>query len=116
MKAAPRIITVTCELALNMLMFNEFMLSWAHKSQIGNLFCQKRAGNFQSADDIIQSARLLTCLRLLPFLFTKIDSNMLWNETNVGKLKRDLLKGYDIHTRPENHRVATKCDISMTVM
>lgn len=38
MKAAPRIITETCELTLNMLMFNEFMLSWAHKSKLGIFF------------------------------------------------------------------------------
>lgn len=40
----------------------------------------------------------------------------MWNETNIDKLKADLLKGYDKLNRPENFQTATKCDLGLTVI
>lgn len=40
----------------------------------------------------------------------------MWNETNVDKLKSDLLKNYDRFNRPEDFATVTKCFISLTVI
>lgn len=42
--------------------------------------------------------------------------NILWNQTNVDRLRKDLLKDYDVNARPEHHMTATRCNISMTLI
>jgi hypothetical protein len=44
------------------------------------------------------------------------ETNALWNETNVDRLKADLLKNYDRFSRPENYNVATQLMVAMTVI
>ena len=40
----------------------------------------------------------------------------MWNQTNVDRLKHDLLNGYDPLNRPENNNKATKCNVALTVI
>lgn len=42
--------------------------------------------------------------------------NKLWNHTDVDRLKTDLLTNYDRLTRPANHNVPTRCNISITLI
>lgn len=37
-------------------------------------------------------------------------------ETNVDKLKHELLKGYNKFTRPEQYKTATKCELALTLI
>jgi Neurotransmitter-gated ion-channel ligand binding domain len=39
----------------------------------------------------------------------------LWNETNVDKLKTELLKNYDRFNKPGNAEDVTNCQISITI-
>jgi Neurotransmitter-gated ion-channel ligand binding domain len=39
-----------------------------------------------------------------------------WNETDVDKLKADLLKGYDRLTRPAQFKEKTFCEIGVTLI
>jgi Neurotransmitter-gated ion-channel ligand binding domain len=40
----------------------------------------------------------------------------LWNETNVDKLKAELLENYDRFNRPEHIQVPTQCHLGITVI
>ena len=51
----------------------------------------------------------------LNFVFLA-DGNETASETNVDKLKRDLLKSYNKYTRPEQYNTATFCELSMTLI
>lgn len=44
------------------------------------------------------------------------DSNKLWNQTDVDRLKQDLLTNYNRLTRPENQNTVTKCHLQLTVI
>lgn len=50
------------------------------------------------------------------FLILRIDTNILWNQTNVDKLRKDLLTNYDRLARPEHHKTVTVCSIGITVI
>lgn len=45
-----------------------------------------------------------------------LSENILWNQTNVDRLKKDLLKDYDVNARPEHYMTTTKCNISITLI
>lgn len=42
--------------------------------------------------------------------------NVIWNQTNVDRLRKDLLKDYDVNARPEHYMTATQCNISLTLI
>lgn len=41
---------------------------------------------------------------------------MLWNQTNVDRLRKDLLKNYDVNARPEHYATATHCNLALTII
>lgn len=45
-----------------------------------------------------------------------LQDNILWNQTNVDRLRKDLLKDYDVNARPEHYMTQTQCNISITVL
>lgn len=40
----------------------------------------------------------------------------MWNQTNVDRLKHDLLENYNTLTRPENHNKVTRCTLGLTII
>lgn len=65
----------------------------------------QRTGSFNSIDERVDS-------RIMLFL----SDNKLWNETNVDRLRKDLLHGYDRFARPANKEVKTPLNISLTIL
>ncbi|KAG5679171.1 hypothetical protein PVAND_008761 [Polypedilum vanderplanki] len=62
---------------------------------------------------------LLWCLILTlsqDFASGEPSKSNLWNDTNIDKLKSELLKNYDRFARPENHNSVTNLSVGITVI
>ena len=58
-------------------------------------------------------------INFVPFvaIFFKDDAlNKFWNETNIDKLKGELLQDYDRLNRPENFETPTQCWLGLTII
>lgn len=53
---------------------------------------------------------------MLQFFFKDDAPNTFWNETNIDKLKGELLQDYDRLNRPENFETATQCWLGLTII